>query len=159
MIGQTHVASILNGLNTDEAIEGLSANERSKNLTLRNHVQSLQIVVDKQRMLQVLTNLLSNAIKYSPSAAAIIVSSSVHDGSAEISVTDEGVGIAHVWQGELFERFYQVETGKAGEGYGLGLAICKLVISKHGGDIGVVSEPGKGSRFWFRLPLIGISNR
>jgi signal transduction histidine kinase len=109
---------------------------------------------------QVLLNLLSNAVKFTPEGGRIDVRARVVDGSAEISVTDTGVGIAPDDQTTVFEEFRQVGTAsKKVEGTGLGLAISRKFIELHGGRIWVESQVGKGSTFAFTVPLTIDSHR
>ncbi len=111
---------------------------------------------DGDRAVQVLVNLLSNAIKFSPRGATVDVSAREAEGWIEVRVTDRGRGIPVAVREMVFERFRQVEASDAREkgGSGLGLAICKAIVEQHGGAIGVESEEGKGSTFWFRLPAV-----
>lgn len=113
---------------------------------------------DPARVRQVLTNLINNAIKYSPEGSPITIRLSTSERQrqqiAEIRVRDQGPGIAPEHQKRIFERFYRVNPSPAGgEGIGLGLAICKAIVEGHGGEIGVISEVGQGSEFYFTLPL------
>ncbi|HJW14744.1 MAG TPA: PAS domain-containing sensor histidine kinase, partial [Thermoanaerobaculia bacterium] len=110
---------------------------------------------DGERLVQVLVNLLSNAVKFSPRGGAVHLSSSRADGWVEVSVSDCGRGIPPSFHEAIFERFRQVEVSDARRkgGSGLGLAICKAILEQHGGSIGVQSEEGKGSVFWFRVPV------
>ena len=109
---------------------------------------------DERKVKQVLLNLLSNALKFTPEGGRIDVRAAVCDGTAEISVTDTGVGIAPEDQETVFEEFRQVGTAaKKVEGTGLGLAISRRFIELHGGRIWVESQVGKGSTFAFTLPL------
>jgi signal transduction histidine kinase len=109
---------------------------------------------DERKVKQVLLNLLSNALKFTPEEGRIDVQAAVRDGTAEISVTDTGVGIAPEDQDAVFEEFRQVGTAsKTVEGTGLGLAISRKFVELHGGRMWVESQVGKGSRFAFTLPL------
>jgi signal transduction histidine kinase len=102
---------------------------------------------------QVLLNLLSNALKFTSEGGQIDVRAVVRDGTAEISVSDNGVGIAPEDQAAVFEEFRQVGTAaKKVEGTGLGLAISRKFIELHGGKIWVTSQVGMGSTFTFTLP-------
>jgi signal transduction histidine kinase len=114
---------------------------------------------DADRIVQVLVNLLSNAVKFSPSGSSVIVGASQVDDQVEVRVTDTGRGIPARLLPNIFQRFEQVSASDATEkgGSGLGLAICKDIAELHGGTIGVESEEGKGSTFWFRLPPYGPS--
>lgn len=113
---------------------------------------SLRLFTDAQRVEQVLSNFLSNAIKCT-SKGFISLSYEIQDEFVRVSVTDTGVGIEKDQQAKVFERF--VKLNEFRQGTGLGLAICKMIIEKLGGEIGVISEIGKGSTFWFTLPLNG----
>jgi GAF domain-containing protein/anti-sigma regulatory factor (Ser/Thr protein kinase) len=114
------------------------------------------IRADERKVKQVLLNLLSNALKFTPEGGAVSVRADAHNGVAEISVSDTGVGIAPEDQAAVFEEFRQVGTAaKKVEGTGLGLAISRKFVELHGGSIRLASEPGKGSTFTFTLPLGG----
>jgi signal transduction histidine kinase len=109
---------------------------------------------DERKVKQVLLNLLSNALKFTPEGGRIDVSARVHDGVAEVSVVDTGVGIAPEDQEAVFEEFRQVGAAdKKVEGTGLGLALSRKFIELHGGRIWVKSAVGVGSTFTFTLPL------
>jgi len=109
---------------------------------------------DGARLIQVLVNLLSNAIKFSPNDSTITISTVASSSALEIRVTDQGRGVSEAHKRLIFERYRQVEVADATKkgGAGLGLAICKAIIEQHGGTIGLDSEEGKGSTFWFRIP-------
>src|SRR5207302_5251942 len=112
------------------------------------------IRADERKVKQVLLNLLSNALKFTPEGGEIDVRARVHNGDAEISVADTGVGIAPEDQEAVFEEFRQVgATARKVEGTGLGLAISRKFIELHGGRIWVKSQLGIGSTFAFTLPL------
>ncbi|MBC7418321.1 MAG: PAS domain-containing protein [Pedobacter sp.] len=115
----------------------------------------LQVCADAERIYQVITNFVSNAIKYAPNSKEILISIERIDSCAKISVIDSGPGIPQDKTPHLFDRYYRVDpTGSQKSGLGLGLYICSEIIKKHGGQLGVESEVGKGSNFWFTLPLI-----
>jgi signal transduction histidine kinase len=115
--------------------------------------EPLTVRIDPQRIDQVLTNLINNAIKFTPEGGRIVVRSSAQGDRLCCEVEDTGIGIAPEDVPKLFQRFGQLEAGtrKVG-GTGLGLSISKAIVEAHGGAIGVASEPGKGSVFWFTLP-------
>jgi len=116
----------------------------------------LRVRADRGRVRQVLLNLLSNAIKFTPDGGRITVAAGPVNGGSEIriAVTDTGIGIATEDQPKLFQEFSQLDASASRkyEGTGLGLALSRRLIELHGGRIGVESEMGKGSTFWFTLP-------
>ncbi len=130
----------------------------AKQLTLRLDVSEGigQVRADSRRVEQVLLNLLSNAIKFTEQGG-ILVTCSVQGTVVKISVTDTGIGLKPEDIEKLFRPFTQVQTGltRQYEGTGLGLSISKRLVSLMGGEIGVESEPHKGSTFWFTVPLEG----
>ena len=109
---------------------------------------------DERKVKQVLLNLLSNALKFTPEGGRIDIRAGLQDDSAEISVSDTGIGIAPADQGAVFEAFRQVgDAERKAEGTGLGLALSRKFIELHGGRIWVKSQVGSGSTFYFTLPL------
>ena len=105
--------------------------------------------------MRVLINLLSNAIKFSPRGSTVTLALKNIGAMTEFSVIDQGTGIAAEDQEMIFEKFSQTKSSEAStavKGTGLGLAISKLIAEAHGGSIGVESELGKGSRFYFQIP-------
>jgi two-component system sensor histidine kinase KdpD len=135
--------------------------DRLDNITVRHHLiidvgQNLPPVeMDDVRIGEVLTNLVENAVKFSDDNTSIYIQAQNGGNELCISVADEGVGIPPELHRKIFERFFQGEGRKAGrrKGAGLGLAICQGIIEAHGGKIWVESEPGKGAKFSFSLPL------
>jgi PAS domain S-box-containing protein len=116
--------------------------------------RSIVIVGDEHRIDQVVVNFVNNAIKYAPESTTIYISVSVQNETARIEVTDTGPGISAEKLPHLFERYYRADhAGVQYSGLGLGLYICAEIIKRHGGKIGVDSEFGKGSTFWFTLPV------
>ena len=110
---------------------------------------------DPALILRVIGNLLGNALKFTPESGSNTVTVSRPGLAARVEVADTGPGIAADFIGRIFDKFSQAEEGRSRKGYstGLGLAFCKLAVEAHGGVIGVSSEVGKGSRFWFELPV------
>ncbi len=110
---------------------------------------------DKDRIVQVLVNLLSNAVKYSPPNSTVSVHSESDKKWLKVWIEDHGRGVPAEYQQIIFEKFQQVTESDSREkgGKGLGLAICKTIIDQHGGSIGVESENGSGSKFWFKIPI------
>lgn len=120
---------------------------------LTEGVKDAEVDADSERIQRVLINFVNNAVKYAAKSKDIIIRVDQGASGTKVSVTDKGPGIAKEKIPHLFERFYRAdENGGQYSGLGLGLYISAEIIRKHGGDIGVESEPGKGSTFWFILP-------
>ena len=138
---------------------------REKKLVIRTGGDAAGILVDRDIIYRVFVNLLGNAIKCAPEDSTIGVSVTAAGGTARAMVTDLGRGIPAEFHQKIFEKFGQVDSRAAGriQSSGLGLAFCKLAVEAHGGRIGVESpstppkagEAGKGSTFWFTIPLQG----
>ena len=128
----------------------------AKRLTIEKQLSNCMCGGDEQRLAQVVFNLLFNAVKYAPEASVIRATISANENRAVIAIMDQGPGIPPDKVERIFQRFKQAELADAGEksGFGLGLAICKAIVERHGGTIGVRNEPGKGCTFWFELPLV-----
>ncbi len=128
----------------------------AENADIEIHAPTTDVVmrVDGDQIVRVIVNLLSNAIKFSPVCGEVNVLLELADDFVEISVRDQGRGIAEEFSSKLFERYQQAEItdGTLKGGTGLGLAICKAIVERHGGEIGVESAAGKGCRFWFTIP-------
>jgi PAS domain S-box-containing protein len=126
----------------------------SKHKVTIENAESVQITGDRVRIEQVFNNLLNNAAKYSPEADSIIVNSFIDDGLVVISVQDFGVGIEEKDKEMLFQKFYRTQKDfYKFQGLGLGLFISGEIIARHKGRLWVDSQPGKGSTFYFKLPL------
>lgn len=110
---------------------------------------------DHERVRSILENLLSNAVKYSPDGGTIRVVGRTDGDQAVVAVSDQGIGIAPEDQGRVFARFYRVDNRlrRTTQGAGLGLFLTRALVEAHGGRIWVDSQPGRGSRFVFTLPL------
>jgi two-component system CheB/CheR fusion protein len=127
-------------------------NTTTQKIKIKGNVQ-VTINADKNRIEQVVTNFLSNAIKYSPPDEEIIIECSVDNHQLVVQVHDKGIGISPENQQLVFDRFYREgASSKHVAGLGLGLYISADIIQRHNGTIGVQSELGKGSSFWFSLP-------
>jgi PAS domain S-box-containing protein len=114
----------------------------------------LKVYADVDRVNQVMINFINNAIKYAPESKIITVYIERVNDMVKVSVTDTGPGVIPDKLGHLFDRYYRVEgNGIQGSGLGLGLYISSEIIKKHNGEIGVDSELGKGTTFWFTLPV------
>jgi signal transduction histidine kinase len=109
---------------------------------------------DPRRLRQVVTNLVSNAIKFTPAGGSVVVTMMPGAKELTVSVRDTGVGIAPTALPILFQRYARAVDARSIVGTGLGLMIVRDVVEAHGGKVGVESEPGAGSRFWFSLPRV-----
>jgi len=117
------------------------------------------VTADRGRLRQVLLNLLSNAIKFTTDGGRITLSAQVAGDRVRVAVSDSGIGIAPDDQQKLFREFVQLDgsASRRYEGTGLGLALSKRLVELHGGAIGVESQLGKGSTFWFTVPRGGVT--
>jgi signal transduction histidine kinase len=138
-----------------ESVESLRPLADQKSLALEAVLGTSGSVcmMDRSRIIQVLSNLIGNAIKFTPIGGRIHVSTHCHEGCAVVSVSDTGPGIPPDMQAHLFERFYQPESTKK-QGTGLGLFIAKGIIVAHGGQMSMRSVPPDGCEFSFTLPLM-----
>ena len=127
-----------------------------KNITLEvNSDPDIVILVNKDRIKQMLINLIDNAIKYNFENGTVFINAVKVSGKLVISIKDTGIGIPEAHQSRIFERFHRVDKGRSRNmgGTGLGLSIVKHIVNLYSGDIRVISEPGKGSEFIIQLPL------
>ncbi|MBM3569670.1 MAG: HAMP domain-containing histidine kinase [Alphaproteobacteria bacterium] len=137
-------------------LEVLGPVAAEKGLTLSSRVPAdFALRADRDMIQTVIRNLVSNAIKFTPAGGTIGVEAAIADGRARIAVVDSGVGMTEEQRAKLFRMDQHLSTlGTGGEkGTGLGLLMCHDMVARNGGTIGVESEPGKGSRFHFDLPL------
>jgi signal transduction histidine kinase len=119
-----------------------------------DRLQGIKVVGDENRLEQVLVNYLSNAMKYAPESDEAEVEVRLAEEQLQVSVRDFGIGIPFERQQRLFEKFYRVDENSTHiQGLGMGLYICAEIIRRHQGVYGVKSAPGKGSTFFFRIPL------
>ncbi|WP_120521846.1 sensor histidine kinase [Arthrobacter celericrescens] len=150
---QGHVVDINNVV--AEAVDRSQLPAESKNITIvvggrcESHVFG-----DQDLLVTALRNLIDNAIRYSPENTRVGVGVRAKEGVVAISVTDQGEGIGPEEQERVFERFYRVDAARSRQtgGTGLGLSIVKHVVSNHGGEVTLWSQPGQGSTFTIRLP-------
>lgn len=135
--------------------------QTNKEVTVvRTGSAAVRIYGDEIRIEQVILNYLTNAIKYSPDSKEVQVESEISDGQLFVRVKDFGVGIAPEKKDNIFKKFYRVEeTSHRFQGLGIGLYICSEIIKRHNGSFGVESELGKGSIFYFSIPIYHDSKK
>ncbi|PJJ83865.1 PAS domain-containing sensor histidine kinase [Mucilaginibacter auburnensis] len=121
-----------------------------------NLCDHIMINADADKIGSVLTNLISNAIKYSPKGKDVEIKCGIENNKAVVSVTDEGIGLSPEDQAKVFDRYFRVESNNTRHisGFGIGLYLSAEIIRRHDGEIGVKSESGHGSTFYFSLPLV-----
>jgi signal transduction histidine kinase len=138
------------------ALEGLVplATAKAQRLLLDAPDDLPVLIADEARVRQVLTNLVANAIKFAHAPGDITVRIACQGGLVRCEVADRGPGIAAADLARLFQPFTQLDMSatRSASGTGLGLSIAKALVEAHGGAIGVESQPGAGSTFWFTLP-------
>ncbi|WP_161975586.1 sensor histidine kinase [Tengunoibacter tsumagoiensis] len=142
-----------------EAVEDQQAAwpKRSISISDPGGVFRIPVYADADRLIQVITNFMTNALKYSASDKPVAVMVTIQDQKVLVAIQDEGPGLAPQEQMRIWERFYRapgitVQSG-SGVGLGLGLYICRTVIERHQGEVGIESEQGRGATFWFTLPI------
>lgn len=141
----------------ERCIQGCQGFAEERGITLLTSIKTTgPLECDEDRVIQVLTNFVSNAIKFSRPGQRVTVALQPGTAAFKYSVTDEGEGIPQEQMHKLFGKFQQIDQTDARrqEGTGLGLAISKAIVEEHGGVVGVESELGLGSTFWFELPAV-----
>jgi signal transduction histidine kinase len=135
-----------------QAVDSCAPLARSRSVTLQAAPETGRAIrADDQRLLQVFTNLISNAIAHTPEGGQITVRAQDAERGVRFSVEDTGTGISAEDLPHVFDRFWQAKRSRRA-GAGLGLAIARGIVETHGGEIGVESEPGRGSTFSFTIP-------
>jgi two-component system, NtrC family, sensor histidine kinase KinB len=144
----------------DEAVARFQPQAQARGVALAAKVEGSHptVMVDRDRIEHVFDNLIVNAIQHTNRGGKVEVGAHADDGRTRFTVEDNGEGIPPEHLSRLFEKFYRVPTARHSGGAGLGLAIVREIVTAHGGDIGVVSEPGKGTRFTFTLPAVGLAD-
>ena len=138
----------------EKVVRGFAAEAEKKGLRLELHASPMRFLGDRDRMYQVFANIVSNAIKYTPEGE-IAITASGEDGWVVVEVADSGIGIPEGELERIFEHFYRVddESARAEKGSGIGLSVARRIVERHGGEIGVESTPGEGSKFTVRIPV------
>lgn len=139
----------------EKSIEAIDEFAKGHDVKLEFEETNVELYADPDRLMQVLINLASNAVKFSPKGGTVRIVSIEDPDFVEVQVIDQGRGVPEAYRETIFEKYKQVKTedGTKKGGTGLGLPICKMIVEQLGGSIGVRSEEGKGSTFWFKLPL------
>ena len=138
-------------------VKKLEAMQRDRDVRLELPDSQLRVVCDADLIHRVIQNLLTNAYQFTPEDGHIRIGAQMRGEELAVFVQDDGAGIPPEYHEKIFEKFGQVEATAKRRKYttGLGLTFCKLAVEAHGGRIGIESEPGCGSRFWFTLPVEG----
>jgi two-component system phosphate regulon sensor histidine kinase PhoR len=138
-----------------DAVRRIQMLAQRNGLTLENRCPAdlPQVSADSARVEQAMLNLLHNAVKFTPSGGSITVSAQALEKEVRFSIRDTGVGISKDNLPRIFERFYKADRSRSGGGTGLGLSIARHIIEGHGGRIWAESTEGKGSTFFFSLPI------
>jgi two-component system sensor histidine kinase/response regulator len=137
-----------------DALASLGGLTVGRKVTQVNPEGPVEANCDPPLIKRVIGNLMGNALKFTPESGAITLTVSRVDGRPHVEVADTGPGIPADFLGKVFDKFSQSGEGRKKKRYstGLGLAFCRLAVEAHGGSVGVTSEVGAGSRFWFTLP-------
>jgi two-component system sensor histidine kinase SenX3 len=136
-----------------QAAEAAEDGSRDHRVRIEAVDPALEVLGDREALMRIVVNLLDNAARYSAAGTPICVRAGTSaGGEVEVAVTDHGPGIAAEEQERVFERLYRGEQARTSPGAGLGLAICRVLARRHGGDVTMQSEPGRGSTFVLRLP-------
>ncbi|MFH0863458.1 MAG: HAMP domain-containing sensor histidine kinase, partial [Candidatus Altiarchaeota archaeon] len=140
----------------EEVVDDMRQLAKERNIRLVTAAKATpKIVADRSRIKQVLVNLIDNSLKFTPNGGTIHVSAHEKNGQLAVSVSDNGIGIKKNELGNIFQRFYQVDSTiqRKYKGTGLGLAICKRLVELHGGTISVRSALKKGTSMTFTIPF------
>ncbi|HEY1549590.1 MAG TPA: HAMP domain-containing sensor histidine kinase [Kofleriaceae bacterium] len=138
----------------DEAVDLFRDAARARRVELTCDAPVVQVLADRERVLEVLSNLIGNALKFSPCDTCIAARAELAGTTMRFSVVDAGPGIATEQIPHLFDRFWQADRRTRRDGLGLGLYICKRLVEAHRGAIGCDSVVGAGATFWFTLPVV-----
>ena len=142
----------------EEVVKEAALSVSTHNITM--HLCSIIVNADADKVGSVVTNLISNAVKYSPKGREVNVKCEVISDKVQVSVKDEGIGLSPEDKTKVFDRYFRVESSNTRHisGFGIGLYLSAEIVHRHGGEIWVDSEPGKGSTFYFSLPINRASN-
>ena len=138
-----------------DAVEAVKTAAESKQQKIAVNIPDAlpDLMLDEDMIRRVIINLLENAVKYTPAGSIIKVEAQEKEDEALIWVDDNGPGIPPDEHIRIFNKFTRLKSREGSKGLGLGLAYCRLAVEAHGGRIWVESEPGKGARFIFTVPI------
>jgi len=137
----------------ESIVETIGVQLEDADVTLQQEMEELpSVLVDAQRIEQVLLNLIANAIRHTPSGGLILIEAQEHDGCVQVGVCDNGPGLSEDALEHVFDRFYRDDPARSGGGAGLGLSIAKALVEAHGGRIWAENALGGGACFRFTLP-------
>ena len=138
----------------DEILNISKVNSEKHKLVIEIAEGLQEMMLDKEKLKEVMINLISNAIKYSPAGGDVNLRMKMDEANLRIEIQDHGIGIAKEHQSKLFEAFYRVDSSHTAAipGTGLGLTIVKAIIEHHGGRTWFESEVGKGTTFFLLIP-------
>jgi signal transduction histidine kinase len=144
-----------------EVLDELQSQLGETRLTVRLPATLPKVWADKRKLSQILVNLITNAVKYSPESSSVVVTATVVDGAVRVGIKDRGIGIKPEDQHRLFKKFQRISdpSTRRTSGTGLGLYIVKGLVELHGGAVDVDTAYGKGSTFYFTLPIAPESAR
>ncbi len=142
----------------DRTVENIQLTSTRHNIVKMGIVND-EVVGDKDRLQQVVINLLTNAIKYSPHSKKVFITVEQENDLIMVAVKDSGIGIAQKSLDKIFEKYHRVEEHAVQfQGLGIGLFVSYEIIQRHHGKLWAESQPGKGSTFYFTLPVGGKSS-
>ena len=140
----------------EKVVEQMQRATETHQLKLSGNVSG-KVLIDPQRLFQVMSNLISNAVKYSPQADEVDVRLSETNRSIQIEVQDYGTGIKQEDASQIFKPFFRTDRAQEQQGLGMGLFFAKQIINHYAGDIWFVTSPGQGSKFYIQLPKLKVS--
>lgn len=144
---------------TRETCEFFTPAADLKKISLRHHIEpGCYVLADSTSLQRLLSNLLDNALKYTQTGGQICITATCRKTEVEITVEDNGIGIAAKSIDQVFDRFYRADTSRGGKGCGLGLSYAHAVARAHGGELTVTSEPGCNTTFKLHLPVSRTAN-